>query len=85
MHGRIGSISKRPRTEEETGRDNKNYKSAISGTANSSMLGRKMKVPPADIFFWGLLPETSIEYIVCDLRMQAKRPSYIVSVPASDL
>ena len=60
-----------------------------------------MKTPPANIFVWGLLSETSKEDIVADLAIsgihieesniekkskpEAKLSSYRISVPASSL
>ena len=67
----------------------------------SDKVGRKMKSPPADIFVWGVHPETSIDDIVNDLaesnivikatdieknsRDEAYLCSYRISVHASDL
>ena len=39
----------------------------VIGTASSANTGRKMRSPPADIFVWGIHPETSKEDIVKDL------------------
>ena len=74
---------------------------AVVGTSDSNKAGRKMKSPPADIFVWGVHPDTTIEDIVNDLadsniivketdiekksRDEAYLCSYRISVPASDL
>ena len=95
------NASKRRRTDEDHRRDNRRSNTPISGRANAGLPGRKMKVPPADIFVWGLLPETSKEDIVSDLGLQgiivdendiekkshemAKRSSYRISVPTAFL
>ena len=76
-------------------------KKGVVGTSNSSTSGRKMKSPPADIFVWGVHPDTTLEDIVNDLaesdikietkdvlkksRDDAPLNSYRISVQASDL
>ena len=73
----------------------------VVGTACTSSMGRKMRTPPADIFVWGLHPDTTVEDIVNDLASSdikieasdverkskdgAPRNSYRISVPATDL
>ena len=73
----------------------------VVGTACTATLGRKMRTPPADIFVWGVHPDTTIDDIVNDLaasdiRIEAKdvekkskndapRNSYKISVAATDL
>ena len=72
---------------------------AVVGTSDKA--GRKMKSPPADIFVWGVHPDTSIDDIVNDLaesnivikatdvekksKEEAYLCSYRISVPAGDL
>ena len=43
-------------------------KKAIIGTSNSSVTGRKMRTPPADIFVWGVHPDTTKNDIIKDLE-----------------
>ena len=85
----------------QSGQNKKNKKTAVIGTSNSAVTGRKMKSPPADIFVWGIHPETTIEDIINDLaasdikvevkdieqksKKEAYLVSYKISVPASDL
>ena len=73
----------------------------VVGTASSSTSGRKMRSPPADIFIWGVHPDTTKEDIVNDLaesdikidvndivkksKDDAPLNSYKISVPAADL
>ena len=73
----------------------------VVGTSDSLITGRKMKSPPADIFVWGVHPETTIEDIINDLaasdlniretdivkksNKDAYLCSYKISVPAQDL
>ena len=43
-------------------------KKGVVGTSNNSVqTSRKMKSPPADIFVWGVHPNTSIQDIIADL------------------
>ena len=76
-------------------------KKAVVGTSNSVTSGRKMRSPPADIFVWGVHPQTTLEDIVNDLadsdikietkdilkksKDEAPLNSYKISVQASDL
>ena len=104
---RSGSSSKRRRGEngpiEEDFRDrsisNIRQKKFVVGTA--SQPGRKMRSPPADIFVYGVHPDTTIEDIVQDLaysdivisnsdiiqksKEEAFLKSYKISVKAEDL
>ena len=112
---RLGSSAKRPRVDENdveevvvtetNGEDkrqtNKRKAAAVVGTSNSSVSGRKMRSPPADIFVWGVHPDTTLEDIVNDLadsdikietkdilvksKTEATLKSYKISVPAADL
>ena len=102
-HGRPrrGSLAKRPRLEENTEGNAKQKKKAVEGTSNSLISGRKMRSPPADIFVWGVHPDTTLEDIVNDLaesdikietkdikkmsKDDASLNSYKIGVPASDL
>ena len=75
-------------------------KPCVVGTAGVTA-GRKMRAPPADIFVWGVHPDTTLEDIVNDLaaseikietkdiEKKSKEGSYLdsykVSVPADDL
>ena len=69
--------SKRKRLDEEATADkakkdaeaarNRPKKKSVTGTSDSVKAGRKMKSPPADIFVWGVHPETAYEDIVNDL------------------
>ena len=44
------------------------WRSCVVGTANNTeQVNRKMRSPPADIFVWGIHPDTSIPDIVADL------------------
>ena len=45
----------------------RNVKKSVIGTSDSKLNGRKMKSPPADIFVWGVHPETTVEDIINDL------------------
>ena len=98
---RTNSI-KRQRTENTNQRDsNKNQGKTVSGTSISSLTGRKMKSPPADIFIWAVHKDTSKEDIMNDLAASnikvevkdimkkshedAPLCSYKISVPAEDL
>ena len=88
------------------GRDRSNSrppsKKCVVGTSNNSVLtSRKMRSPPADIFVWGIHPDTTIPDIVADLaesgiivqekdvqkksRAEANLVSYKISVKAEDL
>jgi hypothetical protein len=76
-------------------------KAAVTGTSDSNKTGRKMRSPPADIFVWGVHPDTTFEDIVNDLaasdiqikesdilkksKDEAQLCSYKISVPAVDL
>ena len=42
-------------------------KKSVTGTSNSLAAGRKMRSPPADIFVWGVHPDTTVEDIINDL------------------
>ena len=73
----------------------------VVGTSDSIKTGRKMRSPPADIFIWGVHPDTTIEDIVNDLassditikesdvmkksNKDAYLCSYKIGVPANDL
>ena len=46
----------------------KSAKKAVVGTSNSSVPGRKMRTPPADIFVWGVHRDTSVHDIIKDLE-----------------
>ena len=108
---RSGSSSKRRRGEngaiEDDSRDRSNsnsnsnnrQKKFVVGTA--SQPGRKMRSPPADIFVYGVHPDTTVEDIVQDLaysdivitnsdiiqksKEEAFLKSYKISVKAEDL
>ena len=113
LRGRSPSV-KRPRVEQSyhtgfytplSGGNQSNRSSSkpkpVVGTSNPIVTGRKMRSPPADIFVWGVHPETSIEDIVNDLaesgivvkdsdiikksKEEAYLCSYKISVPAADL
>lgn len=77
-------------------------KKCVVGTSNNSVLpSRKMRSPPADIFVWGIHPDTTIPDIVADLaesaiivqekdvqkksKPEANLVSYKISVKAEDL
>ena len=77
-------------------------KKGVVGTSNNSVItSRKMRSPPADIFVWGIHPDTSIQDIVADLsesgiiieekdvqkksKPEANLVSYKISVKAEDL
>ena len=102
------SASKRRRVEEQTTGENQSrarsqsqtwQKKFVVGTSNQS--GRKMRSPPADIFVYGVHPDTSKEDIVQDLafhniiidandiiqksKEEAFLKSYKISVKAEDL
>ena len=102
---------KRPRTDNdvtEAGGEHQKSRERFSakpkpviGTSDSARTGRKMRSPPADIFVWGVHPETTVEDIVNDLassdiiikesdvlkksKEEAYLCSYKISVPAADL
>ena len=73
----------------------------ISGTSCSVANGRRMKTPPANIFVWGLLEDTTKDDIVADLSLsgitvtesdiemkskpESRMKSYRISVPAHTL
>ena len=105
---RSRSGSKRRRGEDEVlennlGRDRSQSQSRqkqyVVGTSNQA--GRKMRSPPADIFVYGVHPDTELEDIVQDLacsniiietkdifkksREEAFLQSYKISVKAEDL
>ena len=40
-------------------KSNNNKPKFVVGTASSSTSGRKMRSPPADIFIWGVHPDTT--------------------------
>ena len=44
-----------------------NPKQAVTGTSNANITGRKMRSPPADIFVYGVHPDTTEEDIVLDV------------------
>ena len=87
-------------TESDTGRERSSsrQKNVVVGTSSTA---RKMRSPPADIFVYGVHPETSIEDIVADLaenditidkkdvecksRPEAYLKSYKISVKIEDL
>ena len=102
------SASKRRRVEESYGEENiarersqsqSKQRKFVVGTANQ--LGRKMRSPPADIFVYGVHPDTLPEDIVQDLacsdihikpddivqksREESFLKSYKISVKAEDL
>ena len=76
-------------------------KKSVTGTSNSVAAGRKMRSPPADIFVWGVHPDTTVEDIINDLgdsgikveqkdivkksKPEAFLVSYKISVQAADL
>ena len=76
-------------------------KKIVVGTSNSVLSGRKIRSPPADIFVWGVHPETTLEDIENDLaesdikietkdilkksKTDATLNSYQVSVPAAEI
>ena len=76
-------------------------KKGIVGTSNNSVTSRKMRSPPADIFIWGVHPDTTVQDIVADLsesgifieekdiqkksKPEANLVSYKISVKAEDL
>ena len=78
-----------------------NNKKAVTGTSNASVTGRKMRSPPADIFIYGVHPDTREEDIVTDLsesgieiettdiikksKDDAPLKSFKISVKAEDL
>ena len=78
-----------------------NTKKAVTGTSNTSVTGRKMRSPPADIFIYGVHPDTTEEDIVNDLadsgimieskdvikksKDDAPLKSFKISVKAEDL
>ena len=70
---RLGSNTggtKRARVETQQRQETRSQvssKKTVVGTCGSSTNGRLMKSPPADIFVWGLHPETLPEDIVKDL------------------
>ena len=107
-HARTRSISNKRRRvddEENSGeqrdrdQSQSRQKRFVVGTSNQS--GRKMRSPPADIFVYGVHPDTSPEDIVQDLacsdiiirvedimlksREEAYLKSYKISVKAEDL
>ena len=79
---RSQSSNKRPRVEEEEtntipetnnleprSRSQSKARKFLIGTLNTKeAAGRKMKSPPADIFIYGVHPETTVEDIVNDLE-----------------
>ena len=99
----IGGSSKRARIEpeKEPVSRNKVPSKMVVGTAMTRVSGRKMRSPPADIFVWGLHPDTTQDDIVKDLaessiiieekdvmkksREGAALLSFKVSVRAEDL
>ena len=78
-----------------------NPKKAVTGTSNANITGRKMRSPPADIFIYGVHPDTTEEDIVNDLadsgivihckdvikksKDEAPLKSFKISVKAEDL
>ena len=108
---RVGSANKRQRVDDTANHKQQNQSSRVPndankakvvvGTAASQDANRKMRVPPADIFVWGMHPDTTDEDIVndlaaCNILIEAKdiekkskdeapRNSYRISVPAPDL
>ena len=78
-----------------------NPKKAVTGTSNANITGRKMRSPPADIFVYGVHPDTTEEDIVTDLadsgivihskdvlkksKEEAPLKSFKISVKAEDL
>ena len=107
-HGRSrsGSANKRRRGENGPIQDrspssNSRQKRVVVGTCSSNQAGRKMRSPPADIFVYGVHPDTSPEDIVQDLAFsdiiikaedivkkskdEAFLKSYKISVKAEDL
>ena len=109
FRSRLNSAAKRARVEEsvvepreqEEPKQAKKKMQMVVGTSNSTISGRKMRSPPADIFVWGVHPETTLEDIVNDLaesdikietkdilkksKDDAPLNSYKISVPAADL
>ena len=107
-HGRSrsGSANKRRRGENGPIQDrspssNSRQKRVVVGTCSSNQAGRKMRSPPADIFVYGVHPDTTKEDIVQDLatndiiiniqdimqksKDEAFLKSYKISVKAEDL
>ena len=107
-HGRSrsGSANKRRRGENGPIQDrspstNSRQKKFVVGTCSSNQGGRKMRSPPADIFVYGVHPDTTKEDIVQDLAIneiiiniqditqkskdEAFLKSYKISVKAEDL
>ena len=86
---------------DERSRSKSQQRKFVVGTSSSAQSGRKMRSPPADIFVYGVHPETSIEDIVADLAVSdiqidtkdvvvkskedAYLKSYKISVRAEDL
>ena len=78
-----------------------NPKKAVTGTSNANITGRKIRSPPADIFVYGVHPDTTEDDIVLDLaessivitakdvlkksRDEAHLKSFKISVKAEDL
>ena len=86
----------------ERGNSRPPQRKCVVGTSNNSVLTcRKMRSPPADIFVWGIHPDTTIQDIVADLaqsgviieekdvqkksRPEANLMSFKISVKAEDL
>ena len=111
VRGRSPSV-KRFRTDDTTGgvdsarvstsqTQAKGKPKPVVGTSDSKVTGRKMRSPPADIFVWGVHPETTVEDFENDLaasdiiiresdvvkksNKEAYLCSYKISVPAADL
>ena len=106
LSGRSRSPSiKRRRNEDGSPSDTsvtaQSSRKAVVGTSNSIITGRKMRSPPADIFVWGVHPDTTLDDIVNDLaasgikiattdilkksKDEAYLCSYKISIPADDL
>ena len=45
----------------------KQMKCVVGSSNNAVQTGRKMRSPPADIFVWGVHPETTVQDIIADL------------------
>ena len=50
-----------------TSRPPKQMKCVIGTSNNAVQTSRKMRSPPADIFVWGVHPETTVQDIIADL------------------
>ena len=93
-NGEVENIDREEQSKstEYRNRSRSRQRQCVIGTSNNTVqVNRKMRSPPADIFVWGVHPDTSIQDIVADLgdsgiviqekdvEKKSKEEAYLVS------